>query len=165
VAECQAGVQYLQQFDANIQSLRDVTLSLLEAHKEDMNETIYRRCKYVVTENERTLQACEYLEAGEMEKLGKLMFKTHAGLRDDYEVSCPEIDFLVDFAREFEGVAGARIMGGGFGGCTINLVKQDQVNDFIQQIEAAYYNQFNIHGEHYLLVISDGTDVIRGEIG
>ncbi|MFN7117462.1 MAG: galactokinase [Saprospiraceae bacterium] len=160
VAECKAGVQYLQQFDPNVKSLRDVTPELLEAHKDGLSDKIYRRCKYVVTEEVRTLQACEYLQKGEIEKVGKLMFRTHAGLRDDYEVSCPEIDFLVDFAKEYEGVAGARIMGGGFGGCTINLVKKDAVNDFIHKAEAAYYDVFNIKAEHYLLNISDGTDVV-----
>lgn len=160
VAECRAGVQYLQQFEPNIKSLRDVNLSLLEQHKSGLDNKIYKRCKYVTTENERTLQACEYLQQGEMEKLGALMFETHAGLRDDYEVSCPEIDFLVDFAKDFEGVAGARIMGGGFGGCTINLVKKDKIQDFITKAEADYYNQFNVKAEHYLLNIADGTEVM-----
>lgn len=160
VAECKAGVKYLQQYDANIESLRDVKLSLLEQHKDGLNEKIYRRCKYVVTEMQRTLQACEYLQKGEIEKVGELMFETHAGLRDDYEVSCPEIDFLVDFAKNYDGVVGSRIMGGGFGGCTINLVKKDQIQDFITKAEADYYNQFNVKAEHYLLHISDGTDVM-----
>ncbi len=162
VAECKAGVEYLQQYDPTINSLRDVTLELLEAHKGGLSNKIYRRCKYVVSEKERTLQACEYLERGEIEKVGQLMFETHAGLRDDYEVSCAEIDFLVDFAKAYEDAVGSRIMGGGFGGCTINLIKKDQIQDFITKVEASYYNQFNIKAEHYLLNISDGTDVMRG---
>jgi galactokinase len=159
VAECRAGVQYLQQFDPNVKSLRDVTAAFLEQYKTGLNDTIYRRCKYVLTENERTLQAGACLQQGNIIELGKLMFETHAGLRDDYEVSCPEIDFLVEVARDFNGVAGARIMGGGFGGCTINLVKRDVVNDFVKKVESAYLHQFGIQAEHYLLHISDGTDV------
>ncbi len=164
VAECRAGVEYLQQFDSNIKSLRDVRLSFLEMHKAGLSNKIYRRCKYVITENERTLQACAYLQSGNIEAVGKLMLETHAGLRDDYEVSCAEIDFLVNIAKDFSGVAGARIMGGGFGGCTINLVKKEKVNDFIIEAEAAYLKQFNIQAEHYLLHISNCTAVI-GSMG
>lgn len=160
VAECKEGVAYLQQHDPNIKSLRDVSIAFLELHKAGLNDKIYRRCKYVVSENDRVLQACEYLQQGKIEELGQLMFETHAGLRDDYEVSCPEIDFLVDFAKGFEGVAGSRIMGGGFGGCTINLVEKESVNDFIEKIETAYNQQFNINSAHYLLHISDGTEEI-----
>lgn len=160
VAECKAGVKYLQQFDTNIKSLRDVTLSFLESYRAGLDDKIYRRCKYVVTENVRVLTACEYLEQGDINKLGQLMFETHAGLRYDYEVSCNEIDFLVDFAAKYEGVAGARIMGGGFGGCTINLVKKNQVNDFIEKAKLAYAQQFDIQLEILLVEISEGTDVI-----
>jgi len=160
VAECKAGVQYLQQFDANIKSLRDVTFEFLEQHKDGMDAKIYRRCKYVITENKRVLEACEYLENGNIEKLGTLLYETHTGLRDEYEVSCPEIDFLVDFAKDFGGVAGARIMGGGFGGCTINLVQKEKVDNFIEAAKTAYFEQFNIQSEHYLIDISDGTDII-----
>lgn len=160
VAECKAGVEYLQHFDANIKSLRDVTLPFLESHRAGLDDKIYRRCKYVVTENARVLIACEYLEQGDIKKLGQLMFETHAGLRDDYEVSCNEIDFLVDFATAYEGVAGARIMGGGFGGCTINLVKKNQVNDFIEKAKIAYTQRFDIQLEILLVEISEGTDVI-----
>lgn len=162
VAECKTGVNYLQQFDKNIKSLRDVTLPFLETHREGLADQIYRRCKYVVMENERVWTACNYLQLGEMGKLGQLMFETHAGLRDNYEVSCREIDFLVDLAKDFEGVTGARIMGGGFGGCTINLVKEEKVNDFITKTKVAYAQQFDIQLEVLLIEISEGTDVMSG---
>lgn len=160
VAECKAGVTYLQQFDKNIKSLRDVTLSFLDAHREGLNEKIYRRCKYVVTENQRLLTACEYLQRGKMIQLGALLFETHTGLRDDYEVSCKEIDFLVDFARGFDGVVGARIMGGGFGGCTINLVEHNKVDLFIENVKAAYTQAFGIELEPLFVEISEGTDLL-----
>ncbi|MBK7870543.1 MAG: galactokinase [Saprospiraceae bacterium] len=160
VAECRAGVAILQKYYTDIKSLRDVDVSMLEKHQNEMNPTVFRRCKYVVNEHDRTLQACKYLQNGEMQALGQLLFKTHEGLRNDYEVSCAEIDFLVDFAKDFNGVAGARVMGGGFGGCTINLVKDDLVNDFVEKAKLAYYQRFGIDLEHLKVNISDGTDIL-----
>ncbi|MDX1940105.1 MAG: galactokinase [Saprospiraceae bacterium] len=160
VAECRAGVAILQKYYTGIKSLRDVDLTMLESHQDEVNPIVFRRCKYVINEHNRTLKACEYLQNGQIEALGQLLFATHEGLRDDYEVSCVEIDFLVDIAKDFKGVAGARVMGGGFGGCTINLVKQDLVSDFVEKAKSAYYKKFKIELEHLKVNISDGTDVL-----
>ncbi len=161
VAECKTGVIFLQKHDVNIQSLRDVTLPMLEAHQSEMSPVVFRRCKYVVTEHDRTLQACEYLQNGQIEALGQLLFSTHDGLRDDYEVSCTEIDFLVAFAKAFTGVAGARVMGGGFGGCTINLVRREAVQDFVKKAQSAYFQEFGIELGHLEVRIADGTEVVK----
>ncbi len=161
VAECQAGVTYLQTLHPHIKSLRDVSLPLLENHKNGIVDKIYRRCRYVVAEQERLMQACDYLQQGEIESLGQLLYQTHAGLRDDYEVSCPELNFLVDTAVGIEGVAGARLMGGGFGGCTINLVRKQAVQNFIETMLLVYKKRFGIQSEAYFYNIVDGTGVIH----
>lgn len=160
VAECRAGVAVLQKYFPDIKSLRDAGLPMLDAHRREMGEMVYRRCKYVVTEHLRTLQACEHLQNGEIDALGQLLFETHDGLSQDYEVSCPEIDFLVDIARSFDGVAGARVMGGGFGGCTINLVQKNMTYKFIHHAKVAYAQQFGIEATDILVNLSDGTNLL-----
>ncbi len=160
VAECRAGVVVLQKYFPDVKSLRDAGLPMLDAHRKEMGETVYRRCKYVVTEHLRTLQACEHLQNGESNALGQLLFETHEGLSKDYEVSCPEIDFLVDIARGFDGVAGARVMGGGFGGCTINLVQINVADKFIHYAKVAYAQRFGIEATDILVNLSDGTNLL-----
>lgn len=157
VKECQAGVAFLQQFYPELKSLRDVSLEQLESHRPQMDEVIFKRCHYVVGENDRLLRACEALKEGDIDQLGQLLNETHDGLRFEYEVSAPEVDFLVEFAQQFPGVAGSRIMGGGFGGCSINLVKKDQVEPFKEAILKAYQHKFNILGEAYEVAAVDGT--------
>lgn len=160
VAECRAGVAVLQKYFPDVKSLRDIELPMLDAHRREMGETVYRRCKYVVTEHLRTLQACDHLQHGEIDVLGQLLFETHEGLSQDYEVSCPEIDFLVDLAKSFEGVAGARVMGGGFGGCTINLVEKKAIDKFIHHAKVVYAQQFGIEATDILVNLSDGTNLL-----
>ncbi|PHN08522.1 galactokinase [Flavilitoribacter nigricans] len=157
VKECQSGVAILQQHYPDVKSLRDVSLEQLEKHQEDMPEVIYKRCHYVVAENERLLRACDALEKGDIAQLGQLLNETHDGLRYEYEVSAPEVDFLVEFAQQFPGVAGSRIMGGGFGGCSINLVKKDRVAAFKTAVLQAYQDQYSILGEAYEVAAVDGT--------
>ncbi len=160
VTECRVGAAHLQKYYPQVNSLRDVAMSMLEAHRGELDPIVYRRCYYVVGEYERTLQACRYLQAGQTEALGQLLYATHAGLRDDYEVSCAEVDFLVESAQNFEGVVGARVMGGGFGGCTINLVRSDCAEDFVKSAEAAYFEKFGIKLSRLDVHIADGTDVL-----
>lgn len=160
VAECRTGVAVLQKYFPGVKSLRDAGLPMLDAHRKEMGETVYRRCKYVVTEQLRTLQACEFLQNGEIDALGQLLFETHEGLSRDYEVSCAEIDYLVDIAKSFNGVAGARVMGGGFGGCTINLVQKNTTNEFIHHAKVAYTQQFGIETTDILVKLSDGTNLL-----
>jgi galactokinase len=160
VEECRRGVEILSKYYPTIDSLRDADLDKLEAHREELGDVVFRRCAYVVEENQRVLEACEMLREGAIEDLGQLMFQTHDGLRDQYEVSCPEIDFLVDLARDYKGVAGARVMGGGFGGSTINLVREETAGAFMESSLQAYREQFGIEGEGYVVDVVDGTGVV-----
>jgi galactokinase len=156
--QCEAGIDKLKPFYPEIKNLRDVTLEMLEAHKNDMaNPVIYKRCHYVVQENERVLKACELLEKNDLEGFGKLMFATHEGLSKDYEVSCEELDELVVLAKQRPEVAGARMMGGGFGGCTINIVAGDKIHDFTTFIQQNYQKKFDKIPEIYVTDIEDGT--------
>jgi galactokinase len=162
VRECREGAEAVAQKFEGIQSLRDVSLEQLEACREDMTAVVYQRCRYVIEENERLHQALHLLTNGEMEALGELLLRTHEGLSKAYEVSCRELDFLVELAKGHEGVAGARMMGGGFGGCTLNLVKKSAKEDFLKYVKKEYYRAFSIQAEHYELEIVDGTDIVRG---
>jgi galactokinase len=136
--ECEQAVTILQEQNRAIRSLRDVTLADLETHKDLLPETLRRRCKHVVSENERTLGAVAALKQGDVERLGELMNLSHESLRDDYEVSCRELDLMVELARQQKGVAGARMMGGGFGGSTVNLVPRDSFNEFRRAVSEGY---------------------------
>lgn len=162
VSECREGAEAVAQKFEGIQSLRDASLEQLEACREDMTGVVYQRCRYVIEENERLHQALHLLTNGEMEALGELLLRTHEGLSKEYEVSCRELDFLVELAKDHEGVAGARMMGGGFGGCTLNLVKKSAKEDFLKYAKKEYYRAFSVQAEHYELEIVDGTDIVRG---
>jgi len=159
--ECEQGVAVLAQYYPQVQSLRDVALEQLAAHQAELGEVVYRRCRYVVEENHRVVSACEYLEAGDLTAFGQNMYASHAGLRDDYEVSCPELDILVEAARPLPGVYGARMMGGGFGGCTINLVAPEQVEAFVAAMKTAYQQRLGIALETYQTTIMGGVDVLK----
>ena len=158
--ECEEGVSILQKRYPNISSLRDASLAMIEASKIDMSPKVFDRCTYVVQENIRVLNAVEALEKGDLKKLGILMYETHEGLRNLYEVSCPELDFLVDFSKNVDEVLGSRLMGGGFGGCTINLVHGDTANSFIQSVSEAYEKEFNIKLSYFEGNPSAGTTLL-----
>lgn len=158
--ECEEGVAIMNKYlPGKIKSLRDVPYEQLQEHRNDMNATVYNRCLYVVTENARLLQGCGMLEHGDLKGFGELMYQTHLGLSKQYEVSCPELDFLADHAYTYEGVAGTRMMGGGFGGCTINLVQEDAVEGFSQFIKEKYQQEFDKDPEIYVTQIEDGTRI------
>ncbi len=156
--ECEAGVAILKQFYPNINSLRDVSLAKVEAHRTDFSDNVYRRCRYVTGEIERVVAACEDLKRGDLAAFGHKMYETHEGLSKDYEVSCAELDFLVEHTLSKEYVLGSRLMGGGFGGCTINIVKTEKVADFIQQMTAAYQHQFNRKLVCHVVEITEGVE-------
>jgi galactokinase len=137
-SECAAAVCILQNSFPSIQALRDVRLPMLEAHRAEFSDVIYRRAHHVVTENERVLGAALALQANRLEDFGRLMFESHHSLRDDFEVSCPELDLLVELAAGHKGLIGARMTGGGFGGCTVNLVRAEAVDSFRRDVAAAY---------------------------
>ncbi|MEA2204923.1 MAG: galactokinase [Blastocatellia bacterium] len=136
--ECEKALAMLRAHNSQILSLRDVAVADLEMYRQELPETLFRRCRHVVTENKRTVLAAEALRAGDVDCLGQLMNCSHESLRNDYEVSCRELDILVDLAREEEGVAGARMMGGGFGGSTINLIRQDKLEQFTRRVSERY---------------------------
>ncbi|KAG7354733.1 galactokinase [Nitzschia inconspicua] len=138
VAQCKTATEALRQVNPNIESLRDATPDDVETAREYMDETSYKRAKHVTTENERTLQAKEELERGDWNRVGELMNESHASMRDDYEVSCEEVDVLVDIAQQFPGVYGSRLTGGGFGGCTVTLVAKDKARDLMDHMQQEY---------------------------
>ncbi|MFB9863390.1 galactokinase [Rufibacter immobilis] len=158
--ECERGVAILRQHYPQVRSLRDVTLEMLAQHQAEFDPVVYRRCTYVVQENMRVEEACQDLERGDLEAFGQKMFASHQGLQHDYEVSCPELDFLADKAKASDAVLGARMMGGGFGGCTINLVKLDQLDEFTQQMAEAYQQQYGIQLKTYVAEIVDGISLV-----
>ncbi|GAA4459968.1 galactokinase [Nibrella saemangeumensis] len=157
-AECEAGVRILQGFyGESIRSLRDVTMEMLDKHLKDTEPLLYRRCAYVVQENQRLLDGYEDLERGDVAAFGQRMYGSHEGLSKMYEVSCPELDIMVDIARPHHGVLGARMMGGGFGGCTINLVQEADLAHFQQTITEQYQAKTGKEPFIYVCTLEDGT--------
>lgn len=136
--ECQAGVEILKKYNPNIHSLRDVSLSDLNNHKKEFQTKVWERCTYVVEENERVINAGKALNQRDFETFGKLMYQSHYGLRNKYEVSCAELDRLVEITEDLDFVFGSRMMGGGFGGCTINLVQNTHIEEFTKTITKNY---------------------------
>jgi galactokinase len=159
--ECEEGVTILKTHYPQIRSLRDVSPDMVEAHHKELNEKVYNRCRYIVAENKRVLDASEDLKKGDLKSFGKKMYATHDGLSKLYEVSCPELDFLVDETRKLDYVVGARMMGGGFGGCTINLVSKTKVEEFISGIREAYAKSFRHEMNAYVVAIKNGTSVLH----
>ena len=137
-ADCEAGVKHLAQFLPGIKALRDVSEAQLERYGNGLPEVVYRRCRHVVSEDGRMEQAAVALNAGHLETFGELMYASHASLRIDYAVSCEELDIMVDLASRVKGVYGARMTGGGFGGCTINLVQAEHVDEFKATVAPGY---------------------------
>jgi galactokinase len=156
-ADCETGVKLLQPCIAGLTSLRDVTPESLNQYKDRLPEIVYHRCRHVVSENQRVLAAANALEFNDSTEFGKLMYASHASLRDDYEVSCKELDLLVEMASELDGVYGARMMGGGFGGSTINLVAADSAVDFQKAISEIYRKKTGITPAIYLCTASAGA--------
>ncbi len=158
--QCEAGVILVKQHRSTVKSLRDVNMEMLNSYVAPVDQLIYQRCKYVVEENDRLLGACEDLRTGNIKALGSKMYQTHEGLRHDYDVSCKELDLLVDFVKLVPEVAGARMMGGGFGGCTINLVKQEAAEKLVTDISIAYRNAMEISLTTYRVSIENGTEAL-----
>lgn len=160
--ECEEGVRILGETLRNVKALRDVTLDDLEKNRNSLPEVIYRRCRHVITENERTLRAAEYFRRHDVAAAGRLMFESHNSLRDDYEVSCAELDKLVELASSAGGVLGARMTGGGFGGCTVNLVSWDRQGAFREAVASGYSKEFGNEPEIYALSAADGASEVFG---
>jgi galactokinase len=161
--ECLEGVSIIKQDCEKVQSLRDVTLEMLEQYKIKLDPVVYRRCKYAVEENVRVLKGCDALKENDLKTFGQYMFQTHTGLSVDYEVSCKELDYLVDLVKNNRAVYGSRVMGGGFGGCTINLIEKNAVNDIGEMVIREYKKKFNLDASMYITSIGAGTNIVRIE--
>lgn len=158
-AQCEQGVAWVKEHYPNVNNLRDVDLGMLDAYVKPKDEEVYKKCSFVVKEIGRLLTAAEQLENGNLQGLGKLMFETHEGLSKDYEVSCKELDFLVDAVKPLDDVLGARMMGGGFGGCTINIVKEDKIAGLIEELAAKYQLEFGLKLDAYTVQTDNGTSL------
>jgi galactokinase len=161
--ECEEGVRQLTKALPGIRSLRDVSLADLEDHRGLLSDLIYRRCRHVVTENARTRWAAAALESGEIAALRSLMADSHRSLRDDYEVSCHELDIMVQLAMQQPGVLGARMTGGGFGGCTINLVNATESDQFCQRVAEGYQVATGRRPDIYVCEASQGVGIAQPE--
>ncbi len=156
-AECEACVQYFSQFRSGVTALRDVTEKDFQQHQAGLPEVLRRRCRHVITENARVLQAARALDSGDLAEFGRLMYESHASLRDDYEVSCRELDVMVELTRHIPGTFGARMTGGGFGGCIVALVEEQKTEDFERQISIGYSQATQINPEIYITEASEGA--------
>lgn len=159
-AQCEEGVKRLAAHVAGIKALRDVTINQLEQFKCELSEVVYRRCRHVISENTRVLFAAEALENGDVVSFGKLMNESHRSLRKDYEVSSRELNLMVQLARKFQGVFGARMMGGGFGGSTVNLVDVNRVAHFKYVVGQEYERIMNLKPEIHVCEASSGAEEI-----
>jgi galactokinase len=158
VQECETALSYFQKLDQKIQSLSDVTLHQLEIAKGKLDQTAWKRASFIYSENKRVLSFQEAFEKGDYSGLGKHLNDCHKGLSEEYEVSCSELDLLQSIAVSLDGVKGARMMGGGFGGCTLNLVELDKVDEVSERIKQQYFDQLGIRAESYKLNIVDGVN-------
>ncbi|MEQ1353014.1 MAG: galactokinase [Candidatus Acidiferrum sp.] len=162
-AECEEAVRILGKALPGIRALRDVTAVQLEDHSHLLPDKIFRRARHIVLENARVLKAAEAFQSGQVENLGKLMADSHRSLRDDFEVSCPELDAMVEVSTRQRGVFGARMTGGGFGGCTINLVEAVHAQEFQKKVTAAYTGATGLRPDIYVCRASQGAEAIRNE--
>jgi galactokinase len=158
--ECEKGVAWIKEFEPQVNSLKDVSIEMLDKYLLPKDKTVDRRCRFVVEEVARLQAACNDLQQGDINALGKRMFETHNGLSKMYEVSCRELDFLADFVKNNKTVLGARMMGGGFGGCTINLVHENAISELLTAIKPAYENAMNLPLTYYVASVEDGTAIV-----
>ncbi len=158
--ECKTAVDWVSEHVQGINSLRNVTEGMLNNYVLIKDELIDKRSRYVVQEINRLVEACTYLENGNLVELGKKMFATHDGLSNMYQVSCKELDWLVDRVRNNPNVIGARMMGGGFGGCTINLVKENAIDELVASLKVNYEKEMGLPLTHYVASIDNGTEII-----
>jgi len=159
--ECENAVALIQQKYPQVKSLRHVSFEMLEEFKEKIDPISLKRCKYVLEENSRVQDTEEALRKGDLKTVGKLMYDSHRGLQHLYEVSCPELDFLVDFSEDKSFIYGSRMMGGGFGGCTINLIESDKIEEYITEVTEAYEEKFNIIPTPITVVPDEGTLITK----
>jgi galactokinase len=159
-AQCEAGVEHLARFYPHVKALRDVTIEQLEEHRAGLSDVVYRRCRHVITENARVLEAGDALEQHDLQRFGQLMGESHVSLRDDYEVSADELDLMVALAKKVDGVYGARMTGGGFGGSTVNLVKEENADEFRARVAEEYERVTGVKPEIYVRNTGDGAEEV-----
>jgi galactokinase len=159
--QCEEGVALLHKYYPSLGSLRDVNTAMLEKHKEELDPLVYKRCYFVIEENKRVGKVCDALKRESLDTAGEFMYASHQGLQYDYEVSCMELDLLIKLVKDETFVLGARMMGGGFGGCTINLVHGDAVQALMEKISPIYekYTGITLHG--YEVLTGDGATEIK----
>jgi galactokinase len=158
--QCEEGLAILRRFVPQARSLRNISLQQLEQHAGELPEILYRRCRHVITEIQRVIDAAAALKQGDLEQFGKLMRQSHLSLQNDYEVSCPELDLMVEIASRQTGVYGARMTGGGFGGCTINLAKREAAQQVVERVAAEYQQRTGIHPEIYVSAAAGGVSPV-----
>jgi galactokinase len=158
--EVDQGTQAIREVNPAIRELRDATMADLEAARSKMSDDAYRRCRHIITENARVQEAVTALAAGNMQRMGQLMLEAHASYRVDFQASCPEADLLVELAMQQPGIIGARLTGGGFGGCTVNLVEAAHAEPFRKAIHDAYLQRSGIDADIYLCQAADGASEI-----
>ncbi len=158
---CDQIIEFFQKRKAGVESLRDISISELHAHKARLGPVFYKRGLFVLAENQRVLDGQEYLRSGDLQQFGKLMYASHRGLSTDYEVSCPELDYLVELTRPMDFVFGSRMMGGGFGGCTVNLVDSTRLDLFHTMISEGYWKRFSRSPKILDLKLADGTSEVE----
>src|SRR5215204_4163862 len=159
-AQCEAGVRLLAQFYPSVRALRDVTIEQLEQHRSELPEVIFRRCRHVITENARVIEAGEALQQHDLIRFGVLMGASHVSLREDYEVSSDELDRMVELAEKIDGVYGARMTGGGFGGSTVNLVREEKADEFRARVAEGYEQVTKLKPEIYGRSAGNGAEEV-----
>ena len=160
--QCETGLAFFRKhFDENIPNLSQVPLAWLQSSRSQLDPLVYNRCQYVIEENQRMMTACDDLQNGNLKDFGIKMNATHEGLRTLYQVSCKELDFLIDAIWHEYSVLGSRMMGGGFGGCTINLIHKDSIDELFVRLSVAYQQEMNLELKMYSVVTADGTSLIK----
>jgi galactokinase len=159
--QCEQAVELLQASDQSIRSLRDVSMQQLDASHDRLGDVLYRRARHVVSENARTTECAAALGRRHYERCGELMYESHRSLRDDYEVSAAELDFLVDEAAKVKGVYGSRMTGGGFGGCTVSLLQPRAVDGFVERLKGAYKSRFTKTPEVFVTTATAGVSLLE----
>lgn len=159
--ECETAVKWIKPYVPSVNSLRDVTGVMLDQYVLPKDKLIDKRSRFIVQEIDRLQTGCEDLQHGDLPSLGRKMFATHEGLSKMYAVSCKELDWLVEKVKGNEAVIGARMMGGGFGGCTINLVKEEAIDELVTKLKPAYEKEMNLPLTHYIASIENGTEVVE----
>jgi len=158
--QCEIGVDILKDSYKHISSLRDVSFEQLDSSKSKLSPMVYKRCKYVVQENQRVQEFASALRKQDIERAGEILYAAHHAMQHEYEITCPEIDFLVELTNDMPYVLGSRMMGGGFGGCTINIIDRDRIGEFKEKVGTAYQAKFNKSPTFIPVALSEGVQTL-----